>query len=505
MPAIPKFINDVEAHEMVYGPPEVILSEANFRSYQWWLSDAVQQVKKVYLAAEMGLGKTGASLHAFSELFRFGQVERLLVVAPLKVAEDTWPDEIATWTFARGLTYAVVTGSAEEREAALALGPRDVTIINRENLLWLYQKFGPARWPFDALIYDEATRLSSGNLKTPGTTVNGVRKYTNRDTNLGVINKVWRKLNYIVLLSGTPAPRGLINLWGPIYALDRGARLGMKFTAFKSRWFRESKYSYAIEPFEHSKDQIMERIQDVFFSLREEDYLKLPELVVIDRKVRLSPLVMARYRKFERSMVIDAANDPEDPDMVRAVTKGVLVNKLLQFANGSLYNEDGDDLPQHSEKLKALESIIEEAAGRPVLVAYSFKFDLKAIKKRFPKARIFGENKNDKRDWNEGKIPLMLIHPASAGHGLNIQRGSNIAVWYGLTWSMELYKQFIKRLHRSGQKAGKVFIYRIMAQGTMDERMAEVLSKREVDQNEITDMVRVHCEGILNGERQRAA
>jgi SNF2 family DNA or RNA helicase len=496
MPAIPKFFNDLEVEELVYGPPEVIRTEEDFRPYQKWMSEAVIDAKKVYLAAEMGLGKTACVLHAFSQLFAFGQVRRLLVVAPLKVAEDTWPDEIAAWSFARGLSYVVVTGGADQREAALSLGPRDVTIINRENLSWLYQKFGPARWPFDALVYDEATRLSSGRFKTAPTVSEGVRRYTNRDTNLGVINKVWRKLNYIVLLSGTPAPKGLINLWGPIYALDRGARLGEKFTSFKDRWFRQSKYGYEVEPFAHSRDEIMGRIKDVFFSLREEDYLKLPKLVVADRFVDLPPSVLKRYRDFERKMAIEVVKNREDREVVRALTKGVLLNKLLQFANGSLYVEDGSDVPQHTEKLRALESIIEEANGKPVLVAYSFRFDLDAIKKRFPHARIFGQNQNDKREWNEGKIPLMLIHPASAGHGLNIQRGSNIAVWYGLTWSMELYKQFIKRLHRSGQTEDHVFIYRILARNTVDMRVARVLSKREVDQNAITDMVRVYLEEV---------
>lgn len=490
-PFAPKHLTDIEAIEMIYGPPEEILTYDHFRPYQKWMAEKIIELPGVYLGAEMGLGKTAATLYAISQLIKAGTVRRVLIIAPLRVAEETWPEEIAKWDFARHLTYRVVTGNPDERKASLRFGPAQITIVNRENLLWLLKGLGLKRWGYDMIVYDEASRLKKGVLLTnPRPNGKGVTPPPRR-TELGCLSRVRGTTVKIVELSGTPSPNGLIDLYGPIYAIDQGKRLGSSITAYKRRWFREDHYTRKVEPFPHSEREIMDSISDVFFSLKEEDYLDLPPLIPVDHNVKLSRAQMEGYRKFEREMAYEVQNGEDDPEIIEAVNNGVLTGKLLQYANGSLYGEDKKVHKLHEHKLDVLESIVEEAAGRPILVAYSFQFDKDAIKKRFPWARVFGEGKNDKRDWDAGKIRMLVTHPASAGHGLNFQKASNIAVWYGLTWSLELYRQFIKRLHRSGQREDRVFLHRIMTEGTVDYDVLEVLKQRGATQDQITDAVRV--------------
>ena len=505
---LPKHLTDIESIELIHGPPERTLQYEDFRPYQDWMKDKIMELPALLLGAEMGLGKTGATLRAMVELIESGEVKNVLVIAPLRVAEETWPEEIAKWDFSRHLRYRVVTGNEQERMAALRYGPCEVTIVNRENLLWLYQTLGIRKWKFEMIVYDEASRLKSGRKRSkPKERADGSMP-PKRLTELGVIQRARHKTSRFVELSGTPSPNGLIDLWGPIYALDKGKRLGTSMTAYKNRWFRENTRTRRVEPFEHSEKQIMDAISDVFFSLREEDYLTLPPLIPRDHYITLPKKAMKLYRELEEEMAIDIRNRAGDKELIRAVNNGVLTGKLLQLANGSLYLGDKFDeetdkkLPResvkvHDEKLKVLESIMEEAMGQPVLVAYSFQFDKAAILKKFPYCRVFGDSPNDMRDWNAGKIRMLLTHPASAGHGLNFQFGSNIAVWYGLTWSLELYRQFIKRLHRSGQKGEHVILHRIMAKGTVDETMLPALTARGQTQDGITDHVRVRLRNLI--------
>lgn len=505
---LPKFLTDLEALELVWGPPETILAESDLRGYQHWMVDKIKELPGILLAAEMGLGKTGAVLKAVADMLAEGTVRKVLVIAPLRVAENTWPEEIAKWEFSRHLTYRIVTGTGTERMASFhATGPVDVTIINRENLRWLMEVIGVRKWPFDVIVYDEASRLKGGRKR-----VKAKEKGEKGNlTELGVIERLRNKTKKFIALTGTPAPNGLIDLWGPVYAVDKGQRLGTSISAYKKRWFNENRYSYKVEPLAGSEADIMDRIKDVFFSLREEDYLDLPPLIERDHLIKLPASVMARYRKFEREMALQVLNRWKEPETIEAVNRGVLTGKLLQFANGSLYenakyDEDTEQwLPRHAvevhqEKLKVLDSIINEAAGRPVLLAYSFQFDKQAILKRFPQCRVFGESPSDKRDWDAGRIPILLMHPASAGHGLNFQHGSNIAVWYGLTWSSELYQQFLKRLHRSGQKADRVFLHRIISVGTADEDILPVLRDRKSTEDRLKSAVKARLERAASGE-----
>ena len=512
----PRFIHDIEALELLYGPPEDVLGYEDFRPYQKWMAQLIVE-QDCLLGAEMGLGKTAAALWAAVQLIEAGEVKGVLIIAPLKVAEDTWPAEIAKWAFARHLTYRIITGTPDEKAAAM---DRDavITITNRENVKWLKQRTSVRRWQFDMLIYDEASRLKSGRKRSkPNVRKDGSVGERNL-TEFGILRQMRFRFKRIVELSGTPSPNGLIDLWGPIYLLDQGKRLKTSMTAYKREWFYpEDPYSGSTknEPFPHSEKQIMDAVKDIFFALREKDYLKLPPLMVVDHKIKLSPAEMAKYRKFEIDAAMAVRNAAGDPDMIEAVNKGVLTGKLLQFANGSLYEnvrfEEGTDkkLPReattiHTLKLDALDSIYRESMN-PILVAYSFKFDKEAILKRFPACRVYGDGKNDKRDWNAGKIPMLLIHPASAGHGLNLQHGSNIAVWYGLTWSCELYWQFIKRLHRPGQKHDHVMLHHIIARGTADESILPVLANRKSTEDRLKNAVKARLERVLYDQHKQAA
>lgn len=487
-------VMDPEIMELIDGPPAVIRTEANFRGYQSWMVDYLLKNPCALLAAHMGLGKTAAALKAVSVWLARGVVRKVLIVAPLRVAENTWPEEFRGWDFARKIRYSVLIGSAEDRARA-ALDDAPVHIINRENVVWLW-KFLKSRkldWPYDALIYDEASRLKRGSKRTAVTKRADGTKTGMRLSEFGALSNARGRLRRVVLLSGTPAPNGLIDLWGPLYILDHGRRLGTDRDAFVSRWFKTNKYTYEIEPFPHSEEQIMGKISDVMVTLRKEDYLRdLPPVVVNDVWVELPDKIQAEYDRFEKTMVYDRLD-------VEAVTNGVLTNKLLQCANGGLYHEDGTWSDLHDLKLKALESIIEEAAGAPMLVAYSFKFDLERILKRFPWFRVF-KTPADLKSWNAGKLRGMLIHPASAGHGMNFQYGGNIFVWYGLNWSLELYQQANERLPRSGQKAARVFMHRILTRYTMDEDQLIALDAKGATQDSIMNAVRVRAARVTGAD-----
>lgn len=487
---LPKHLTYTPAVELIHGLPDRILTYEDFRPYQGWMSDKMIELPGVIMGAEMGLGKTGAVLKATTALISIGEVKRPLIVAPLFVAENTWPEEIRTWDFARDLTFRVVTGTEVERMAALRQDAQ-VTIINRENLRWLHEVFAGRGWPFDMLVYDEISRLKKGLMRVTQSREQRKKGVKAGLTELGVMQAHRASHKHIIGLSGTPAPNGLVDLFGPMFAIDHGDRLGRSMTAFLKRWFHEDRYDNSITPFQHSEAEIMGKIKDRFFSLREEDYLTLPPLINVNHTIKLPPKARSIYREMEKELYIELVNRAGDPTFVEAVNRGVLTGKLLQLANGSVYDDAKEGIYVHDEKLGILESIFEEAAGTPVLVAYSFKFDLLAIKKRFPWIRVFGESKDDIRDWNAGKIRGLLTHPASAGHGLNIQKGSNIAVWYGLTWSLELYRQFVKRLHRSGQTRDRVFMHHIIAEDTVDENVLDVCFVKGATQDRITEAVRI--------------
>lgn len=452
------------------------------------------------LAVEMGLGKTVTTATAVRWLLDTFQVRRVLIVAPLRVAQMTWPDEFRSWKHLAPIHWYAGAGrlgqklTAAQRRARLQeflddpLG--EVFIINRENVVWLYKtllEMGQG-WPFDMLVYDESSRLKEGKKKTG----------TKNISEFGVYAKVRRGMDYVIELSGTPTPKGLQDLWGQITVIDLGRRLGTTKKAFHSRWFRSIQVGQHVgavkyEPLPHAEREIMAAIKDVMVSMKAKDYIDLPPVVTSNIYVDLTPKQMAAYRRFERECAL------EEHD-IEAVNRGVLTNKLLQYANGAVYRMDADDpdavrevIHIHDHKLAALESIVAETNGASLLVGWSFQFDRDRIKKKFPWARDSTEE-GVLEEWNKGRVQMLLTHPASIGHGMNIQFGGHHTVWFGLNSSLELFQQLSARLPRSGQPASHVFQYHILTRGTFDERLLTILLDRDATQERITDATRWHLD-----------
>lgn len=438
------------------------------------------------LVSGMGSGKTAAALTATLDMLDFFVIRRVLVIAPLRVAKDTWPDEIREWCHTRCLSVSLAVGDESQRRAALSQDA-EITIINRENLVWLARDFlgSVERWPYDCVIVDESSMFKAGKTRTKSTKIkradgsSAVRK-GGKITRFGALTAARKKINRIYLLTGTPSPNGLQDLWAQIYLIDQGQRLGQSQSAFEKRWFHIDKTTFRpVEPREGARDEIMRRISDVMVSLPPLDIV--PDPVMIPVPVQLPDEVMKEYRRFRRTLVSQLHD-------VEAVSAGVLTNKLLQFTSGSMYREDGSVAAVHDLKLRALDDLVEQAGGDNMLIFYGFKFDLEAIRARYPDAVVLNESDTAVQDWNAGKIRMLLAHPASCAHGLNLQYGGHIAVWFGLTWSLELYLQANARLPRPGQK-NQVAIYQIIAEGTVDERVLEVLSDKEASQNRVVKAV----------------
>lgn len=481
-------------------------SRANLRAGQRFLANRIKSQPKNFLAAGIGVGKTGATLSALRDLLDEGAVARVLIIAPLLVAETTWPDEIDVWDFARPLTYELLTGSIDRR-IFRAETEADLHIINRELVPWLVDFWGED-WPYDMVVIDEfqsfknprkrsepskskikeaeeaAREAADGDEeKYPKLLKRELSKIKRNYTRFGALCRVLKHIEYMVGLTGTPSPNGLLDLWAPTYLLDQGERLGATFTAFRDRWFRSDRMGYTWTPHEHSPGEIMGRLSDIMVAMRTEDYAELPDVSYNSIRAPLPDKAMAEYRKFERTLVSQMYD-------VSAHTQGVLVNKLLQFASGSMYREDETIVPVHDVKLRALENLVEEAGGAPLLVAYNFRFDLERILKKFPQAVFLGDDSSAIKRWNEGKIRMLIGHPASMGAGLNLQHGGHIAVWYGLSFNLEHYLQFNGRLYRPGQK-NKVIIHHIVAPGTADERVLAALQAKGATQDSVMDAAKV--------------
>lgn len=426
------------------------------RPYQAYACQQIIDKPACALFLDMGLGKTLTTLTAIDELIneRF-EVGRVLVIAPLRVAETTWPDEVQKWGF--DLKVVKILGCKSVRRNALQQDA-DVFVINRENVPWLCENVKD--WPFDMVVIDESSSFKNPQAKR-----------------FKCLKRIRPLIRRLVLLTGTPTPNGLMDLWSQMYLVDRGARLGKTIGKYRERWFYPgSGYGHVVYewvPKEHAHEEIYEAISDVAVSMKSEDYLSLPPVIKNEVHVKLDDWALYEYKKLERELVLSI----KDKDIV-AATAAALSNKLLQFANGFCYDESGEPIVMHGKKLDALQEIIEDNEHKNVMVFYWFKEDLAMLKGRFPKAREL-KTADDVRAWNAGKVPLLLVHPASAGHGLNLQQGGSLAVWYSMTWSLELYQQANKRLHRSGQEH-TVVIHHLVADGTMDAEVMKALeSKRE--------------------------
>lgn len=441
-------------------------------NYQQFATDFILNQSICCLMLDMGLGKTVITLTALWQLALDSfDVSRVLVIAPKRVAEDTWPKELAKWEHLTGLTSSLVLGSAAERKAALQK-KAFLYIINRENVAWLVKNH---YWDFDMVVIDELSSFKS-----------------NKAERFKAMKKVRPMITRIVGLTGTPAPNTLLDLWPQMYLMDMGQRLGRFISGFRDRFFlpdkRNREIIYSYKPREGAEDAIYALISDICISMKAADYLDMPERIDNRIEVSMSPKERKLYDTFQKDMVLSIGDEELD-----ATNAAALSNKLLQMANGAVYGEDKKVIPIHDRKLDALEDLVEGANGKPLLVAYWYKHDLQRIKARFKNARCIDTAK-DIDDWNAGKIPLALIHPASAGHGLNLQDGGCTIVWFGLTWSLELYQQLNARLWRQGQKH-TVVIHHIVTKGTHDEDVMRALENKDTRQSALIEAVRARIGG----------
>ena len=445
----------------------------NPHEYQKYATEFILNHPVAAVLLEMGLGKSVITLTAIYELMlnRF-EVGKVLVIAPLRVARDTWPAEIEKWDHLKGLTYSVVIGTESDRKAALRQ-KANLYLINRENVDWLITKSGYS-FDYDMVVIDELSSFKSASAKR-----------------FKSLLKVRPKIKRIVGLTGTPSSNGLMDLWAEFRLLDMGERLGRFITHYRNNFFvpdkRNQQMVFSYKPRAGAEDAIYRLISDITISMKSADYLKMPKCLYNEVEVKLSDKECAVYDELRHEMVVTLGDEEID-----ASNAAALSGKLLQMANGAIYNDDREVFHIHDRKLDALEDLIEGANGKPVLVAYWFNHDLDRIKKRFKVREI--KTSKDIRDWNNGDIPIAVIHPASAGHGLNLQSGGSTLVWFGLTWSLELYQQTNARLWRQGQKE-TVVIHHIITKDTVDEDVMKVLRLKEKTQDDLINVVKARIGG----------
>jgi SNF2 family DNA or RNA helicase len=441
---------------MIYEPHE----------YQKYAKDWILSKPSSGLFLDLGMGKTVSTLTALQELLHdYFEVGKVLVIAPLRVARDTWSNEKDKWDHLNYLKISKILGKTKLREEALKESA-DIYVINRENVEWLVDFLGN-KWCFDMVVIDELSSFKSPTSKR-----------------FKALKKVRPLIKRIVGLTGTPAPNGLIDLWSQIYLLDEGERLEKSLIEYKNKYFKFSnglggrKYSRLLK--RNVKDRIYDRIKDICMSMKSSEYLKLPSRIDNNIMVELPYIAWKKYRDLEEKMelFLEGKN-------IKASNGGVLVNKLLQIASGAVYDEDGNIIEIHDAKLEALDEVLEAANGKPVLIFYNYKHELHRISNHLEDKsfRVLSTSK-DIEDWNKGQIPIMLVHPASAGHGLNLQHGGNIILWFGLNWSLELYQQANARLHRQGQREN-VIVNHIIAKGTIEEEVMKVLQSKEKRQEDL--------------------
>ena len=445
----------------------------NPHNYQTYATNFILEhpVSAVFL--DMGLGKSIITLSAIFDLCLDSfLVRKVLVIAPLRVARDTWPTEIQKWDHLHGLSYSVAVGTEMERKAALRQRAF-VYIINRENVQWLVEDCG-IPFDYDMVVIDELSSFKSYQAKR-----------------FRSLLKVRPKVKRMVGLTGTPSSNGLMDLWAEFRVLDLGKRLGRFITHYRNAYFQPDKRNgqvvFSYKPLPGAEEAIYRQISDITISMKATDHLQMPECVMNVVKVSLSEKERKVYDSMKSDLVVSLGGEEID-----AGNAAALANKLSQMANGAVYGEDKRVFSIHDKKLDALEDLIEAANGKPVLVAYWFKHDLERISKRFKVREI--KTSEDITDWNSGKIPVAVIHPASAGHGLNLQSGGSTLIWFGLTWSLELYQQTNARLWRQGQQADTVVIHHIVTADTIDERIMSALRKKDKTQSALIDAVKANLE-----------
>lgn len=446
--------------------------------YQEYATKRILDTPFIALLLEMGLGKTVSTLTAMDLLLNdYFEAGRVLVIAPLRVADDTWAREIEKWDHLRHLRISKVLGSAAVRRKALK-AEADIYVINRENVEWLVSEYG-SQWPFDTVVIDELSSFKNPQAKR-----------------FKALRRVRPMMKRVIGLTGTPAPNSLMDLWAPMYLIDQGERLGKTITGYRDRYFtpgsRSGHVVYEWKAKQEAEERVYEAISDIAVSMKAEDWLELPERIDRTIQIPLSPKAQEMYKKLEKELLLPFL----DADVV-ANTAAVLSNKLLQMASGAVYDEEKGVKLIHEAKLDALEDVIEAANGKPVMVFYNFKHSLSRIQERFPQARILRKGKDgneDIRAWNNDEIPLLLLHPKSAGHGLNLQDSScRTVVWFDQIWSLEEDQQANARVHRQGVRHNIVVI-RLVAEGTMDEDAVAALERKAAGQDALMEAVKARIE-----------
>lgn len=453
-------------------------------SYQAYCIDRIVHQPRVGLFLDMGLGKTVITLMAIRELkYERFAINRVLIIAPKKVAESTWTAERDAWRQTQPLRISRVLGSEKDRLRALR-EKSDIWVINRENVVWLVNHYRNA-WPFDMIVIDESSSFKSRQAKR-----------------FKALAKILPHVNRLVELTGTPSPNSIMDLWSQVYLLDEGERLGKRFAGFQQRYFEPGWRSqtgivYKWKPKPMASESVLEKISDICISMKSEDYLQLPERIYETVPVALDDAALAKYRQMERDMVLEV--DEED---ITALSAAALTGKLLQMANGAVYDAEGVYHEIHSCKLDALSEVIEQLNGQHALIFYQYQHDRDRILQRLGKlsgkrVRLMSTD-DDIQAWNRGGIDLLLAHPASAGYGLNLQKGGHHIIWYGLTWNLELYQQANKRLHRQGQKE-TVIIHHLMTTGTVDEDVAKALQRKEAGQDAVMNALKARIRKYREG------
>lgn len=437
-----------------------MLNKSDLHEYQHKGVKHILEHKNSALFLDMGLGKTITTLTAIEELI-YKDVEKVLVIAPLRVCNSVWVQEAQNWEHTNYMSFTNLSGGSANMLKGLKESS-DIYLINRENVKALVEAT-KGRWDFDMVVIDESSSFKS---------------YSSQ--RFKALKKVLHLIDKMVLLTGTPSPNGYMDLWSQIYLLDRGERLGKNITAFRNRYFTKDfmGWSYEINPYAPAKIQSL--IKDVAISMSSEDYLELPDFIPTVLENKLSGKLLKQYKEFEKEMLLDL-----DGELITAMSAATLSNKLLQFCSGNVYGEDGQTHHFHELKLDTLQEIIDSSPDENLLVGYNYKHELTALKKKFPDAVVLDKEGMAVEQWNRGEIKLLLAHPASAGHGLNLQKGGKTLIWYGFTWSLELYQQFNKRLHRQGQKDNVRCIH--ITVGDIEYKLMKTLSQKDATQQQLLD------------------
>lgn len=437
--------------------------------YQTQTTNFIHNHPQTLILLDMGLGKTVSTLTAINQLMLDDfTIKKTLIIAPLRVATNTWPEELQKWEHLKHLQYATITGTPAQRIKALNT-PAHIYITNRENTPWLVQHLGN-NWDFDMLVIDEIS-----SFKTPST------------KRFKALKKILPKIRHITGLTGTPTPNSLLDLWAQVHLIDQGKRLGKTITSYRNKYFTPTKYVYG-RPVKYELNtgadkHIYNAINDITISMQAKNHLQLPPITYTSHTVKLDQKAQTTYRQLKQDLVADL-----NGETISALNAASLAGKLLQLANGAIYTPEKNTINVHEAKLDALEDIIEQANGQPLLVAYWFEHDLQRLQKRFPQAHTL-TTPEDFQNWNQGKIKIGLIHPAAAGHGLNLQTGGHLICWFALTWSLELYQQLNARLYRQGQTQ-PVSVIHLVAKNTIDESVLQALKTKNTTQQHLIEAVK---------------